>query len=82
MDTVGRETSDIYFIENILESIPLFNNTSELPVKIFTDSGKFTNVHAKNIHWYNSENKCFLPIITAKEVVYIHINIYELSYAV
>ena len=25
--------------------------TSELPVKIFTDSGKFTNVHAKNIHW-------------------------------
>ena len=30
---------------------------------------------------YNSENKCFLPIITAKAVVYIHINIYELSYA-
>ena len=28
-----------------------FNGTSELPVKIFTDSGKFTNVHAKNIHW-------------------------------
>ena len=26
-------------------------STSELPVKIFTDSGKFTNVHAKNIHW-------------------------------
>ena len=25
--------------------------TSELPVKIFTESGKFTNVHAKNIHW-------------------------------
>ena len=25
--------------------------TSELPVKIFTDSGKFTNVHAKSIHW-------------------------------
>ena len=30
---------------------------------------------------YNSENKCFLPIITAKAVVDIHINIYELSYA-
>ena len=25
--------------------------TSELPIKIFTESGKFTNVHAKNIHW-------------------------------
>ena len=25
--------------------------TSELPVKVFTESGKFTNVHAKNIHW-------------------------------
>ena len=60
---------------------------SELPLKIFTDSGKFTNVHAKNIHIYrpvqayNSENKCFLPIITAKAVVYIHINLHELSYA-
>ena len=29
----------------------LYIYTSELPVKIFTDSGKFTNVHAKNIHW-------------------------------
>ena len=29
----------------------LIRTTSELPVKIFTESGKFTNVHAKNIHW-------------------------------
>ena len=33
------------------------------------------------IQAYNSENKCFLPILAAKAVVYIHINIYELSYA-
>ena len=46
---------------------------------------KYTLVYARPIYRpvqaYNSENKCFLPIITAKAVVYIHINIYELSYA-
>ena len=67
--------------------------TSELPVKIFTESGKFTNVHAKNIHWcmqgpyiglympIRVKTSVSSQIITAKAEVYIHIHIYELSYA-
>ena len=62
-------------------------------MKIFTDSGKFTNVHAKDIHWYMQgpyiglyrpitvKTSVSSPIITVKAVVYIHINIYELSFA-
>ena len=62
-------------------------------MKTFTDSGKFTNVHAKNIHWcmqgpyiglyrpITVKTSVYFQSLTAKAVVYIHINIYELSYA-
>ena len=47
---INRQRSSL----NVLHNKTLWSVnccTSELPVKIFTDSGKFTNVHAKNIHW-------------------------------
>ena len=43
----GESTTSVLHVCNAIG----FIFTSELPVKIFTDSGKVTNVHAKNIHW-------------------------------